>query len=384
MEATRSVETDVCVIGAGIMGLSAAWELSKRGVRVLCIDRSRAGGEASGSNSGTLAIQNKRLGAIGLALEAVRMWKGLSKELGHDVGYEQRGGFRVAHSSEDVRTLEEAVGLQRTLGARVELVYPPRLFELAPFLSREVRAASYCADDGMVDPTLAIRAYLAACRRGSVVFELNRGVESLDVRPDGSFTVRAAGLEVLSETVIVAAGAWIPHLCRSVGIELPLYAKIQQVMITAPAPPLFREIVTHIGGRLTLKQQAGVGKVLVGGGWPGDGSGDSGDHRVRRESVTGNLALAVRTVPALAQMKPVREWTGVEGRSPDRLPLVGSVGEPAGLHVLGCAAGGFTLAPICGVLAAQHVVGAESPLSSEEFSVSRFLHAPRHETEAGP
>ncbi len=410
MALTRSVEAEVCVVGAGIMGLSASWELSQRGIRVLCIDRSRPGGEASGSNAGTLAIQNKRLGAVPLALEGVRRWKGLSEELERDLEYEQRGGFRVAHSSEDVLKLEEAVDAQRALGVQVETVYPPSLFELAPYLSREVQAASYCADDGMANPFLAIRAYLAACRRRGVAFELDRGVESLDVRPDGSFTVRAAGLDVVCETVIAAAGAWITHLCRPLGIELPLFTKIQQVMITAPAPPLFPEIVTHIGGRLTLKQQSGVGKVLVGGGWPGDGgrngdgsgdndgsadddgswdgdgSGDRVHHRLRRESVTGNLALALRTVPALAHTHLLRGWTGVEGRSPDRLPLVGSVGDPAGLHLLGCAAGGFTLAPVCGMLAAQHVVGEESPLSSEEISARRFLgapqHGPSHETEA--
>ena len=412
MEASRPVEAEVCVIGAGIMGLSAAWELSKRGIRVLCVDRSRPGGEASGSTAGTLAIQNKRLGSIPLALEGVRRWKGLSEELERDLEYEQRGGFRVAHSSEEVGTLEEAAKAQRALGAQVEMVYPPKLFELAPYLAREVQAASYCADDGMANPFLAIRAYLAACRRSGVAVELDREVQSLDVRPDGSFTVQAAGLDVVCEKVIVAAGAWIAHLCRPLGIELPLFIKIQQVMITAPARPLFPEVVTHISGRLTLKQQSSVGKVLVGGGWLGDGSGganagadgsgddhgagvgdrsgdDDGaagrvDHRLRRESVTGNLDLAIRTVPALAQTHLLRAWTGVEGRSPDRLPLVGSVGEPGGLHLLGCAAGGFTLAPICGVLAAQHVVGEESPLSSDAISASRFLRDPRLETEAGP
>jgi len=396
----RSVETDVCVIGAGIMGLSASWELSKRGVGVLCIDRSKPGSEASGTNAGTLAVQNKRLGAIPLTLESVRKWEILGEELERDLEYEQRGGYRVAYSSEELSKLEEAVRAQRALGAQVEMVHPPKLFDLAPYLSREVQAASYCADDGMANPFLTIRAYLAACRRGGVTFEFDSDVESLDVRSDGSFRVRAAALDVVCETLIVATGAWITNLCRPLGIELPLFAKIQQVMITAPAPPLFPEIVTHVSGRLTLKQQAGVGKILVGGGWPGDmggdDSGDAGgsgdeitapgrfDHRLRRDSVTGNLALALRTVPALAQTRLLRAWTGVEGRSPDRLPLIGSVGEPAGLHVLGCAAGGFTLAPICGVLAAQHVVGEASPLSSELISTSRFLHTPQLETEADP
>ncbi len=403
-EPTRSVETEVCVIGAGVMGLSASWELSKRGVRVLCIDRSRPGVEASGSTAGTLAIQNKHLGAIPLAIEAVHRWNNLEEELEGDLEYERRGGFRVAHSADEVGTLEEAVAAQRALGAPVEMVYPPTLFQQAPYLSGEVQAASYCAEDGMANPFFTVRAYLGACRRGGVAFEFDRGVQSLDVRSDGSFTVHARGLDLVCGTVVIAAGAWIAHLCRPLGIELPLYTKIQQVMITTPSPPLFGEIVTHAGDRLTLKQQSGGGRVLVGGGWLGDGSEDKngsaagesqaeaaglrrGDHhRVKRESLTGNLDLAIRTVPALAQTRLLRAWTGAEGRSPDRLPLIGSVGEPAGLHLLGCAAGGFTLAPVCGVLAAQGVLGEESPLSSETISARRFVGAPRHdptqETEA--
>ena len=378
MGGIRAAETDVCVIGAGIMGLSAAWELSKRGVRVLCVDRARPGGEASGSTAGTLAIQNKRLGSIPLALESIRAWTSLSEELEGDVEYERRGGFRVAHSDDEVRVLEEAVAAQSALGVNVEMVHAPELFQRAPYLSREVRAASYCADDGMANPFVAIRAYLAACKRAGVAFEFDRDVEALESRSDGTFRVRAGDLEVMCETTIIAAGAWITHLCRPLGIELPLYPKIQQVMITAPAPPLFPEIVTHIGGRLTLKQQSGVGKVLVGGGWLGDGSEHDGDpHRLRLESLSGNLDLAIRTIPGLAQTHLLRGWTGVEGRSPDRLPLIGSVGEPAGLHLLGCAAGGFTLAPICGALAAKQVVGEQSTLSSEKFSPRRFVDAAR-------
>ena len=171
MPANRSVEAEVCVIGAGIMGLSASWELTKRGISTLCLDRGKPGAEASGSNAGTLAIQNKRLESIHLALQAVRRWKTLSAELESNLEYEQRGGYRVAHKSDQVRALESAVRAQQKLGVQVEMVYPPQLFKRAPFLSREILAASYCGDDGMANPFLATRAYVAACRRAGVAFE---------------------------------------------------------------------------------------------------------------------------------------------------------------------------------------------------------------------
>ena len=66
-------------------------------------------------------------------------------------------------------------------------------------------------------------------------------------------------------------------------------------------------------------------------------------------------------------------WTGVEGRSPDRLPVLGPIDGVSGLHVLGCAAGGFTLAPACGRVAAELLLGQEPAIPHRPYLVSRFL-----------
>ncbi len=367
-----SIETEVGVIGAGIMGLSAAWELAKRGRTVLCLDRSWPGREASGSNAGTLAVQNKQLQAVRLAMEGVQRWQELASELDWDIEYERRGGLRVAHTPAEVSRLEDSVAAQRRLGVPVEMTYPPELFVLAPYLSRDVRAAGYCSVDGMVSPFAAIRAFVRACKREGVRFRFNCGVSGISVQADGSFEIRAGAVSIRCEAVLVAAGAWIADLCEPLGIKLPLYEKVQQVLITDPGRRLFPEVLTHIGGRLTLKQHAVSGKVLIGGGWRGNGSGKADGHRVRWENVVHNVRLALNTVPQLGRTRMLRAWTGVEGRSPDRLPLIGTTGGPPNLHVLGCSAGGFTLGPLCGTLAAQRLTNEPSPLFSGEISANRF------------
>ncbi len=81
-------EAEVCVVGAGAMGLSAAYQLARRGTEVLVLERTYPGLESSAANAGTLGLQNKPLAAIPLVLRAVEMWRQFTDELGVDVEYE--------------------------------------------------------------------------------------------------------------------------------------------------------------------------------------------------------------------------------------------------------------------------------------------------------
>lgn len=381
MSSQRSLEVDVCVVGAGIMGLCAAWHLTRRGLRVICLERGSPSREATGATAGTLAVQNKQLAVVSLVVRAIAMWQQLSSEIDFDVEYERRGGLRVAHTADEVTRLEALTKAHRIEGAPLELVYPPQLFRLAPYLSRDIRAASYCADDGMANPFAAARGLLRACRDAGVRFELNSAVTSIQEHKDGTVLVGASGLTVACGSAVIAAGAWIPQLLQSLNVELPITTRVQQVLITDSGPPVFPHVVTHVDERLTLKQQRVTGKVLVGGGWPGGGERDSGERHLIRQSIRGNADEAIRVIPALAGARLLRAWTGFEGRTPDRLPIIGPVRKGSSLHVLGCASGGFTLAPVCGLLVAQTIAGEAPAISYDEFRVTRFLKRPAAETE---
>ncbi len=157
-----------------------------------------------------------------------------------------------------------------------------------------------------------------------------------------------------------------------VGVTLPLTTVLQQVSITTSGPPLFPHIITHIRGKLTLKQQRETGKIMLGGGWRGDGDPSSGVKRARRDSLIGNLKFAAETIPKMAQASLLRTWVGFEGRTPDKLLISGPLG-PSGLHVLGCSAGGFTISPMAGQLAADYVIHGKPEVDEPLFNVQRFL-----------
>lgn len=367
-------EAEVCVIGAGVMGVSAAFHLADRGSGVLLLERSMPGLEASGATAGTLALQNKKPEAIPLVLRALDIWSTLSDRLQADVEYEVRGGFRVAHAEEDVQRLEESVRVQQALGVPSEMVYQPQLSTAAPYLSPSVRAGSYCQRDGMANPFSTVRAFLqAACRRGARLWT-GCSVARIVVRGDHDFVVSTNLGNVRARAVVAAAGAWNLEVAQSVGVTLPIKTELLQGSITDCGSPLFPHVITHVRGNLTLKQQRLTGKVLIGGAWPGDGDRETGLKRVRRESLIGNLGWAIETLPGLAQRRLLRSWVGFEGRTPDKLLLSGPMG-PAGMYVLGCSGGGFTLAPIAGQIAAEFIIDGRPSVPCDAFNVQRFLDA---------
>lgn len=364
-------EAQVGIIGAGVMGLSTAFHLAEQGQDVLVLDKSVAGLQASGANAGTLAVQNKRLEAIPLVLRSLDIWETLSDRLGADVVFESRGGFRVAHSEEDVENLERTVHDQRLQGAELEVVYPPQLHTEAPYLAHDIKAASYCPRDAMADPFATTRAFLNAIGRLGARLWQNCPVTRIEINGDYDFTLHTERGVVHCRNVVVASGAWILEVASMLGLDLPLRARIQQVSISAPFPPLFPHIITHTRGRLTVKQQNKSGKVILGGGWPGDGDLRTGTKEVSRASLVDNWRWAAQTIPGLTELQLLRSWVGFEGRTPDKLMISGRLG-PAGLSVIGCAAGGFTLAPIAGKIAADYVINGESGIPDRRFIVERF------------
>ncbi|HJO05189.1 MAG TPA: FAD-dependent oxidoreductase, partial [Acidobacteriota bacterium] len=206
----RDRSFDVCVVGAGVMGLSASHELALRGARVLCVEKGEPGRGATGATAGTLAVQNKRSGSVPLALHAVADWQEMSSRLDHDVEYERRGGVRVADDARSREKLERSAAEQAELGATVEMVEPPDLFELAPYLARSTIAATYCPEDGMANPFATVRGYLDACTRtGNVTFRHGERVSSLEPTDGSSFVVHLDDERIHCGSVLVAVGASI-------------------------------------------------------------------------------------------------------------------------------------------------------------------------------
>lgn len=366
---TLPATVDVAVVGAGIQGLATALFLARAGREVVVLERGDPWREASGVNAGSLAIQNKRLPLVPFAREALRQWASVQHDLG-DVGFTPAGGLRVAESDDDVARLRASAAEQGALGLPLEWLDGASLRHRAPWLGPGVAAATFCSEDGFASPLLAGQVLGAAATkagaslapRTTVLGATGRGA---DLRVE---TSRGA---LACRTLVVAAGVWSGEVVRSLGVVLPVGLDTNMLTITEPAGLVMDRIVTHVRGVLTLKQYPN-GTCMIGGGWQGQGDVATSRKDLDYESLLHNLRVAAAVVPGLASLHLVRSWAGLEGVTPDSLPLLGRLPGHDNVFVTACARGGFTLGPVLGRLLGELIVHGETSMPIAAFDPARF------------
>ena len=365
---------EVVIVGGGAIGLFAALFLARAGIRCLVLDAGAPWAEASAVNAGSLAVQNKRLPLVPLAIAAQDLWAQMHELLGRDVGFHRTGGYRVATSARERALLEDSAEQQERAGLDLEWVNGAALERRAPYLSRDVIAATYCALDAHAIPLEVGPALRQELQRQGALVVGNTPVRGID-HSAGEVRVHSQRGSVKAEHVVIATGAWLNAIpvTPSIG-ELPVTTDVNMVSVTDRAPPVIDHVVTHIRGILTLKQVQN-GTCLIGGGWQGRGDLQSRANEIDYSAFIANVQLACRIVPQLDRLNLVRVWAGFEGVTPDSLPIFGRPQGAERVVVCACARGGWTLSPLLGRAVSDLVRGYAPEMDMSAFSPMRFTRA---------
>jgi glycine/D-amino acid oxidase-like deaminating enzyme len=363
---------DVVVVGAGLVGVLAALELAEAGRRVVVLEKSAFWREGSAVNAGTLALQNKPTQLLAAYSAALDLWDVLPDRLGAPLGRVVRGGYRVAQTDAECAQLAAAIGEQQQAGVAVELVQGNRLRTIAPWLDRSVQAAGFCARDGFASPLLTGEALLRAARKSHVPVVEHCALVAAS--RDGSAWRLATGRGVIScASVLVAAGPWSGDVAALFGMRLRIGLHANMLSVTPRlAPFMDNAVVTHIGGRLTLKQFAN-GTCLLGGGFQGIGDPASGRKELDFSQLRANMRLHCSVVPRLRRAALLRSWTGFTAAPADGLPAVGPLPGIADVCVAVTTGAGFTLGPLAARLAAQAVLGGRPGPDAKAFNPARLV-----------
>jgi glycine/D-amino acid oxidase-like deaminating enzyme len=364
--------SDIVIVGAGIIGISAAFYLSKEAAGVTLIDRSFIGREASGATAGTMSFQNKEPRLLPYVRESIALWAELQDELGEGVEFRQPGGLRIAETEEQLIVLRRSIESQKKVGLDVELLMGGELRNFAPYLGPSVIAATYYEGDARSNPITAPLVLAKAARERGVAIVENEAVIGIQVEGPKSLLVRTRGRQIKASCVINAAGVWSNEIFNMIGLDFPVTLDPMQVMVTEPSAPIFDRIITHVNGNLTLKQ-VDSGNVVIGGGWRGEGDEKRGIKRPLYQSMEGSTQSACRAIPALQSLNLIRCWVGLEGRTPDKMPLLGALDSCPGFLSASCVKGGWTMGPLLGKLVSEMTLEKRSSLPVGEFHPRRFL-----------
>ena len=367
----RVIDTDVAIVGGGIVGASAALALRRRGVGVVLLERDLCGSRSSGVNYGGVRRQGRPLSQLPLAQRAHEIWANLPALLGTDGEYQRTGHFKIARSEADLASLEKYQAMSRDFGLGIELLSGPRLRERCPWLGGRAVGGSLCADDGQANPRLVSPAFaLAARRAGAQIFERSPLDE---VSHDGrQFTLRSGqALLVRAPVLLNCAGAWAGPLAAQFGEPVPLQSGHPAMAVTEPLPYFMQWSLGVEGGGIYCRQVA-RGNLVLGGG---SGVGLDGDRaRSERSAIAALAVQAIELLPTLKNAHFIRTWSGTEGYLPDRQPVLGQSRTTPGLiHGFGFAGAGFQIGPAVGEVLAELARDGRSSTPIDAFAIERFL-----------
>jgi len=378
-----NLDFDTVVIGGGIVGLCASWFLARDGEAIACLDHGFNAG--STVNAGSLHVQmQSRLERLfpgrvadyeqGLPLYplAVATWEAVAAELGSDIGFAMKGGLMVAETERDLASLEHKSARERVHGVDTQVVGRRELRDLAPYLDEQLAGAAYCAREGKVDPLLANAAIRdRAITAGAIVVDGVR-VDRLDCDKD-RVRIEAGDTCYTAGRVIVAAGAGSRAIAMTLGIDLPVVAEPLHMNVTEAAEPFMQHLVQHASKPITMKQLGG-GHVVIGGGWPAGAGLAPRVPTVSADSLAGNLALAARLVPGMAEFHILRSWAGINPTA-DLVSILGNVAAAPAVHFLIPGDAGYTLGPCLAQLLCEQLAGRDPGFPVAAFSPNRFAVA---------
>ncbi len=376
-------EIGTLVIGGGILGLCAAGFLAREGADVAVIDDGRIGG--STANAGSLHVQMQsrfmrlypafvpRLEAmLHFYPKGVAFWRTLQRDLCADFDLKMTGGLMVAESRDQLDFLAAKARRERDLGLDVDILERRALDRIAPYLGPAVVGAELCANEGKLNPLLcnaAIRRWVDGL--GVALIE-RRSVAGLE-RTGAGFIARSEGGSIRAGRVVLAAASGCRALAHSLGVAIAADPEPLHMNITEPAPPLIGHLVQHADRPITLKQ-FGTGQVVIGGGWPARLAGARQHPTVELPSLIGNVALAQHIVPAIASLRVIRTWAGIN-TTVDGAAVLGPVPSVPGLFVAIPGDAGYTLGPLSAMLVAETVLGRTPSEDLSPFSADRFGRA---------
>lgn len=363
---------DVVVIGAGIMGLSTAFNMAKLGVKdIVVIDQGYLCSGASGRNGGGVRAQWSSAINIRLMKQSLEICDDFATEMRINVWFRRGGYLFLARSEERAKQLEKSVALQQAHGLTSELVDAKRCREIVPELDvSEVVAASFNPDDAVVFPWPFVWGYANACEKLGVL--VKPFTKALEIETDGKL-VRAVVTSrgrVETPLVINAAGAWSPEVAALVDIAMPNEPHRHEICSTEPLKPFLRPLVAELATGLYFSQSM-RGEIV--GGISNEAVPEGLDQGSSMRFLGLYARELTRTMPLMGGVRVLRQWAGCYDITPDGNPIVGRVEALDGFVLLaGFMGHGFMMAPIMGKLMARHLVHDEEQELFHRWRLERF------------
>ena len=363
MHPASSPAPDICIAGAGIIGLSLALELHHRGLHVTVLDQSAPLTEASTAAAGMLAAgdphnppQLRSLATLSLSLYPAFLDR-----------LRALSGIRIPFQTHT--TLQ---ALPPGIPSTGRELTPADLAHLLPALTPG-NHRFILLDENSLDPRQLATALLAAVRATSIDLRPNTPVLSTSSLNNAIEIYTPTGV-LHASRFVDCTGAWASITSRLPNLQITLQVtpKKGQMLAVSVPPSLPLSVVVRTSGIYIVPRTSGpnAGRAIIGATVE-----DAGFDRTLHPFDINRLRnLAAALLPPLADASQLEAWAGLRPATPDGLPLLGALpAHPNHFIATGHYRDGILLAPATAHVMAQLLSGESPSISLAPFSPTRTI-----------
>jgi len=366
-------KADVVIVGGGVNGCSLAYNLAERGVDVVVFEKKYLSSGATGACGAGIRQQWSTKENAELAIESVKIFEKLSKELGEDIDFRQGGYLIAIHDDKEMKQAEKNVEMQRSLGLKVDILGPKQINDVVPILDvKGMRAigATFCPTDGHANPFKTTFAYAKAAEKKGA--EIYTHTEVVDIKTNNKAidAVKTDKGTIKTNIVVNAAGVESNNIAKMVGVALPIVPFRKEIMATERLKQMFDAMVISFKDGIYFSQQK-EGQIVGGIPIPEE---RAGFKTTPTFSFIQHMSKTLtRYAPALKHVNMLRHWTGFYDVTPDARPILGETeGVKGFIQCNGFSGHGFMISPMVSKLLSDFIIDGKKPDVLRSLNLSRF------------
>ncbi|MBN1956470.1 MAG: FAD-binding oxidoreductase [Anaerolineae bacterium] len=370
---------DAIIIGAGSVGLPAAFFMAAAGLKPLVLDQFASPGQGSHKAAiGGIRATHSAPSKIRICLKSLEIFSTWQELYGDNIEWHQGGYSFVAYREREERVLQDLLKVQQAYGLDINWLDRDDLLAVIPALNPDgLIGGTYSPGDGSASPLLTAHAFYVRARERGAEFRFRERVTGIIRRRGRVVGVRTDRGGYATEVVVNAAGPWARAVAQYAGLDVPVVPDSHEAGITEPVARFLEPMVVDIrpaeGSKNYYFYQHGPGPIVfcITPDPPIVGTD-------RRETSVFLPMIARRMVdlmPQLANIKVRRTWRGLYPMTPDGFPIVGWSKELEGyINAVGMCGQGYMLGPGLGALLTRL---AQGELSLEDREVLAELSPER-------
>lgn len=421
---TLPAEADAVVIGAGIVGVSAAYWLARAGLRVVLLEKGRIGAEQSSRNWGWCRQQNRDARELPLATRSLALWEDIAAHTGLDTGFRRCGLLYLSDDPAEIDTWANWGAFARGEGVDTRMLSRAETAGRGSATGRSWLGGVWSPDDGTADPARAATAIAKGVMQlgGHVVQGCAaRGLELSGGAVSGVITERGT---IRTRQAVMAGGAWAGSFLHQLGVDLPQSSVRSSILSVGPLPDgagALPDALHTAAASVTRRGDGGYTLAISGNGrvdptpgmlrqglrflpmfarrWralaPGGVQGWRAGFDSRRKwrldaptpmervrildprpdaaTIARTLTAARNLLPALAGATVQASWAGYIDSTPDGVPVIDTESGVPGLTIAaGFSGHGFGIGPGAGHLVADLILGRPPIAGVEQYRLGRF------------